>query len=249
MTLKSEIKVALPEAIERGLEQFCQKISETLKDDLISIVLYGGIVKGEYNRTSDVNVMLVIRKVSVDVLDKIAPHVQKAWQDIRLVIMVLSEEELKASANVFAIKFIDIQKNHIILAGKDVLNDLNISRDHLRFLCEQGLKNQLLRLQQFYLSGNNRPELIETRLIQTISSIIMYLRVMLRLKTGQSPKEKTKEAITKAWIEQFGSDGKVFLDVLNIKTGQNKPGDSELKTIYNQFLNSVQYATKLVEKL
>ncbi len=249
MTTKAEIKVALPEAVENGLEKFSQQIADALKDDLICSALYGGIVKREYHRTSDVNVILIFKSISVEVLDKIAPYVREAWQNIRLVPMVLSEEELKASANVFAIKFIDIQKNHVILSGRDVFADLNISRDHLRFLCEQSLKNELLRLQQFYLNGNHRPELIETRLIQTISAIVMDLRVMLRLKTGQSPKENNKEAITQAWIAQFGGEGKIFLDVLQIKMGKMKPGDVELKNIYNQFLNAVQYAAKLVEKL
>ena len=77
----------------------------------------------------------------------------------------------------------------------------------------------------------------------------MYLRVMIRLKKGQGPHEKSKEAITKAWIEEFGPDGKIFLDVLGIKTGQLKPESSELKKIYNQFLNSVQYAARLAEKI
>ncbi len=249
MTLKTDIKVALPEAIQSGLEQFSEKMTETLKDNLVGIVLYGSIVKGEHQRTSDVNVMIVLKTLSVDVLDQIAPHVREAGQAIHLVAMVLSEEELKASASVFAIKFIDIQKNHIILAGKDVFTDLVISRDHLRFLCEQSLKNELLRLQQFYLSGNHRPELIETKLIHVISPVVMDLRIMVRLKTGQSPQSNSKEAITKAWIEQFGSEGNIFLDVLKIKMGQNKPEATELKKIYNQFLSAVQHAAKLVEKI
>ena len=249
MTIKTDIKVGLPEAIQSGLDQFTQQITDTLKDDLISIVLYGSIVKGEHQRTSDVNVMIVLKTLSVEVLDQIAPHVREAGQNIRLVAMVLSEEELRASANVFAIKFIDIQKNHIILAGKDSFTDLVISRDHLRFLCEQSLKNELLRLQQFYLGGNHRPEFIETKLIHSISPIVMDLRIMVRLKTGQAPQSNSKEAIAKAWIEQFGSEGNIFLDVLKIKMGQSKPESLELKKIYNKFLSAVQNAAKLVEKL
>ncbi len=249
MTLRMDIKVALPEAIQSGLKQFSEKMTETLKDNLVCIVLYGSLVKGEHQRTSDVNVMIVLKTLSVDILDQFASHVREAGQNIRLVAMVLSEEELKASASVFAIKFIDIQKNHIILAGKDVFTDLVISRDHLRFLCEQSLKNELLRLQQFYLHGNHRPELIETKLIHVISPVVMDLRIMVRLKTGQSPQNNSKEAITKAWIEQFGPEGNIFLEVLKIKMGQIKPDAGELKKIYNQFLSAVQHAAKLVEKI
>ncbi len=249
MALKMNIKVPLPEVIQSGLEQFSKEMTEILKDNLVSIVLYGSLVKGEHQRTSDVNVMIVLKSLSVDVLDQIAPHVRSAGQTMRLVAMVLSEEELKASASVFAIKFIDIQKNHIVLAGQDVFTDMVISRDHLRFLCEQSLKNELLRLQQFYLSGHHRPELIETKLIHVISPVVMDLRIMVRLKTGQSPQSNSKEAITREWIEQFGSQGNVFLDVLRIKMGQKKPEAAELKKIYNQFLSAVQYAAQLVEKL
>ena len=58
MTMKTDIKVALPEVIRTGLDQFTQQMTDALKDDLISIVLYGSIVKGEHQRTSDVNIIL-----------------------------------------------------------------------------------------------------------------------------------------------------------------------------------------------
>lgn len=249
MALKMDIKVALPKEVESGLEQFTEQMTMTLKDDLVSIVLYGSIVKGEHQRTSDVNVMVVLKTLSVDILDKIAPLLQVAWQSVRLVAMVLSEEELKSSASVFAIKFIDIQKNHALLAGRDCLKDLVISRDHLRFLCEQSLKNELLRLQQFYLRGHHSPELIENKLIHVISPIVMDLRIMVRLKIGQPPQSTSKEVITKTWIEHFGSEGNIFLEVLKIKRGEKKPARTELKSIYNQFLNAVQHAAKLVERI
>lgn len=76
-SLPSEIREALknpdlPGIVEEGLHQLCEQLRETLGEQLVSVILYGGLTKGEYTpRSSDVNVLIVLQEVNVAVLDHV----------------------------------------------------------------------------------------------------------------------------------------------------------------------------------
>ena len=59
-------KGILPDSIRAGVDRFCERLQNALGDQLVSIVLYGGLAEGEYSPGhSDVNVMVVLKDVSV----------------------------------------------------------------------------------------------------------------------------------------------------------------------------------------
>ncbi len=238
----------LPPHVGQGLEQFGQQLHDELGDRVSSIVLYGGLAKGEYaSHSSDVNVMVVLKEVTEDVLDKLVAPVQQGMRDFRLAVMVLSEHDLHTSTDAFPVKFLDIQHHHHILWGADVLTDLTIAEAHLRLRCEQEVKNLLLRLRQFYLRRAHFPELIENTLTRSISSFLTDMAVVLQLKTGQTPIDKP--AIAEAIAQELDLDHQVLQDVLALKSGTYKPESAELKHLYSAFMGVVQKAADAVDQL
>jgi hypothetical protein len=144
----------MPDLVRHGLDRFCRDLQEALGEQLLAIVLYGGLAKGEYSPTgSDVNVMVVVREVTIETLDNVLLPVQRGIRDFGLAIMLLSDEDLRRSTDVFPTKFLDIQHHHQLLWGADVLEGLEISRDHLRLRCEQEIKNLSLRRASLSLTG------------------------------------------------------------------------------------------------
>ena len=236
---------ALPASVREGLARLCAHLQEALGEQLVSVVLYGGLAKGEYTPdTSDVNVMVVLSEVTVTALDKAAPIVQGGVRDFRLAAMVLSEDDLRRSTAVFPVKFLDMQRHHHVLWGKEVLADLNIAHDHLRLRCEQEMKNLLLRLRQFYLQRAHHPELIEGTLTRSLSSLLTSLNVLVELKTGQTA--ASKRAVIEG-AEKIGLDCRSLREVFALKRGELKPDAAELKRLYDAFMKTVQQATVLVE--
>ena len=142
-----------PDRIREVLQQFVYDLSTTLGDEVESVVLYGSLVRAEALQTTHdtVNLLTVLRRVSCDLLDKMADSVKRVEARIPLRTMTLTREDLKSSCDVFPIKFHDMQTHHRVLFGEDVLSDLEISDEHLRLRCEQQLKNQMLRLRAIYL--------------------------------------------------------------------------------------------------
>jgi predicted nucleotidyltransferase len=247
MTSDETMETALPASVQDGLGRVCAQLQEAFGEQLVSVVLYGGLAKGEYfPDTSDVNVMVVLTGVTVAALDKAAPIVQGGVRDFRLAVLLLSEDDLRRSTDVFPIKLLDMQRHHRVLWGKEVLTDLNIARDHLRLRCEQEIKNLLLRLRQFYLQRAHRPELIESTLTRALSSLLTNLNVLVELKTGQAAANKL--AVIKA-AEKIGLDNQPLREVLALKRGELKPDAAELKRLYDAFMMTVQQAAVLVDTL
>ena len=111
-----QIDIKLPDYVRTGIESFVTELPERLGEKLVSIVLYGGIAKGEYSEnSSDVNVIVVLDDVTIDVLDRVVTPVQRAMRDFRLAVLFLSEDNLRSSTDVFPIKFLDMQKYHYVL--------------------------------------------------------------------------------------------------------------------------------------
>jgi predicted nucleotidyltransferase len=237
----------LPDSVREGLALFCNQLWDALGEQLVSIILYGGLARGEYARqSSDVNVMVVLKQVTIAALDQMVSPVQKGARDFRLAVMVLNENDLLDSTDAFPIKFLDVQRHHRVLWGKDVLAELSIHRDHLRLRCEQEIKNLLLRLRQFYLRRSHYPDFIENTLTRAISSFLTNLGVLVEMKTGEAA--ATKVAVIAA-VEKLGVNGQPLRNVLALKLGELKPDAAELKRLYGDFMQAVQQAAWLINEL
>jgi len=245
MTSGEIMEAPRPATIQDRLAHWCEELREAVGEQLVSIVLYGGLAKGEYTPdSSDVNVMIVLNQVDLGTLDKVAPIIQSGLRDFRLASMLLGERDLRRSSEVFPVKFLDMHRHHRVLWGKDLLSDLAISRDYVRLRCAQEITNLLLRLRQFYVQRAHRPELIESTLTKAISSFLAALNTLTELKTGQAASDKS--SIIEA-AEKIGLDAQPLRDVLALKRGELKPNTEELKRLYDLFMVTVKRAAELVD--
>ena len=102
----------MPQAVANDVNQqvasWSDGFASALGDSLQSVVLYGGLAKGEFMpEHSDVNVLIVLRTIDVQVLDRAAPLVRQGGFEFGLTAMLLTETDLRDSAAVFPIKFLD----------------------------------------------------------------------------------------------------------------------------------------------
>jgi hypothetical protein len=240
-----EAEAAIPSSVREGLDKFCQQLQTALADKLVAAILYGGLTKGEFiPEKSDVNVMAVLREITVDILDQIAPILDEGRRNLHLNLLTVTEADLADSAEVFPIKFLDIQRHHRVLIGQDVASALKVPRDRLRRQCAREIMNLQLRLRQFYLERRHRPELIESTLQRAVSTLLINLNVLVELKTGHA--SATKAAVIEA-AENIGFDGQLLQQYLRLKRGELKPTGAELKQLYDSFMKIVQRAVELLD--
>src|SRR5579883_2455438 len=104
------------------LPQLVEKLRTAFGDRLISVVLYGSAVSGNHNaKYSDYNILCVLDRVTPREMGD-AESIFRWWREKGSPSpLLLSEREVETSTDCFAIEFHDIQAQHRVLHGKDVV--------------------------------------------------------------------------------------------------------------------------------
>ena len=148
----------LPQEVERSLETFVEDAKQAFGDDLVSIVLFGSAAAGELRATSDVNLLLVLKRFDQACADRLRAPMRLAMAAVQMHAMFLLETEVAAAVDDFAVKFADILTRNRLLFGVDPFINLHVSRDALLRRVKQVLLNLQLRLRERYIALSLREE-------------------------------------------------------------------------------------------
>src|SRR5579885_1725415 len=132
--------------MERLLTQLSDKLQKAFGDRLVSVVLYGSAAGGNHHgRFSDINILCVLSRVTPEEL-RLSRDIFQWWREHENPApLLLSEHEMQTSTDCFAIEFHDIQRQHRILFGKDVVPPLGDGHFLLRGQGEDRPRAKLLR--------------------------------------------------------------------------------------------------------
>jgi len=231
----TRLKVSLGELVER--------LNAALGDDLVSVVLFGGAARGRFDpAVSDANVMLVLRTVSIGVLDRISTAVEPFRLVFQLSLLTVTENDLADSVEVFPTKFLDIQRHHETLWGKDVTSTFEVPRDRLKRHALRQLMNLHLRLRQVYLEGRNRPEQLDGMIRRSVSTLMLQLGILLELRTGKVC-ETTEEVLNAAASANL--DSAKLAEFIDFKYGRHDVDVAALPAFYDSFMREVEAALRL----
>ena len=239
------MKIPLPENIEIGLDAFCNQLEKSIGSQFVSGVLYGKLARNiDKTRDMSANFMVVLEEISTASLDAVGAALRASKLQIEL--LTLSEEDLRSSTDVFPIKFLDIKRTHIICHGKDVLSELEISKDNLRLRCEQEIKNLMLRLRLNYVSRKQNSKSIASLLSRIYLSLIRNLGVLVELKSGDVLTTNS-EIIEGAG--KLGIDTVALLDVEKLRQDNFSKDLEDRKRLLEKVMQSVRDAAAMADKL
>jgi hypothetical protein len=169
----------------------------------------------------------------------------KRWQKEQVVVpLFLTQAELRSSLELFPLEYLEIQEQHVLLAGRDPFPELRIDLKNLRTQCEQELRGNLLRLRQRFVEGGASTEAITILLPLSFTALMPCLRGLLRAK--ERPVERSADGVLQAVEKEFGIDTAVFHDVLNLKRGIISPGPAEAPRLFERYATMLQ---TFIEKL
>ena len=191
----------LPEEIQRHLDIFVAAAQTAFGADLAAAVLFGSAADGQLRATSDVNLLLLLKRFTPASADALRGPLRLAHAAIDLQVMFLLESELPQAADAFAVKFADIIARHRVLHGVDPFASLHTSRDAVLRRLRQVLLNQQLRMRERYMLLS----LTEEQLAGAIADAAGPLRsaaVSLAQLEGKSA-QSGKQAL-EAFVDQLG---------------------------------------------
>jgi len=235
----------VPETLKSEADALVTKLKNSLGNDLVSVTAYGRwLTVDNPERTADLNLMVIVNEITTEKLDCIADARRGTGEAQRWQLLTLSNEDLAGSTDIFPIKYLNMQRRHCVLHGEDVLSTVEVARTHLRFRCEQEIKNLMLRLRYFYLNRNQNQRAMRATLIRAHQSLMSSLAVLVELKTGKVPADRD-EIITEI--------GKLDIDAAPLAESAKLEGDGVmeldvLKKLYEQTMALVRQAARVADQ-
>jgi hypothetical protein len=199
--------VYLPPDVAAVLDELGSALRAAAGDNLLGLILYGGLVRGRYNpETSDINVVVLLSHVSAAAIERIAPALQTAWRAKRVEPLIITPNEIPRLALAFPTKLLDIQRRHVALIGDDPFGGIDASRDHIRLRVEQELRNLSLRLRRRFVAIHDDPAALAAAVDEAATTLAVNLRALLFLERIVSDERQPALAVYDRAAQTFGLD-------------------------------------------
>ena len=225
------------------MEKFIDNLKNILQERLISVFMYGSKVKYSQELVkTDMNVMVIVKNLSGSDIRACSEIVNKWMKAKNPIPVFMDREEWFHSSDVYAMEYADIKAEHRILYGEDLISDLNVDPDNIRFQCEQETKNLLMRFRQFYLENAHSPKRLKDSFVPLAKTCNAIFKAILRVKFTDIPSEK--EDIIKKLAEISGLEASTYTKLLGYKRKQCKMNDKETIAFADEIVDAL---TKLLD--
>lgn len=227
-----------------AIAAFCEALYDTPNVSIRSVSLYGSAARKDYRPgKSDINLLVVVEGIDVAILKSVLDPVARGRR-YGITPFFITEVNLRSSADVFPIKFLAMRESYRVLLGRDVLADLDISREHLRLRCEQEVKNLLLRLRRHYImrGGQGLTEMMS----QMIVGFLETLRVVLSLTQEGLP---SREEVVDVAAKTFEIDAEILRSVRGLRDRDVSLSREEAEQLYDKFMAIVDRVAQITGQM
>ena len=226
-------------------EELVEQLRAAYGSDLRNVVLYGSAAAGEHiPKRSDYNVLVLVERLTVDRL-RAAAAVARAWSEAgNPPPMTLTTHEWRSSADVFAMEYADIIDRHKILFGENPFDGIRVDPKDLRLQLEHEAMGKLLKLRQGVLAAGDDARLQIQLLADSLSTIMVIFRAVLRLE-GSVP-SKDNLTVSQTVARNAGFDAAPFERVVRHVRGEQPITPAEVGNVIAGYLDGME---KLVDHL
>ncbi|MHB8524795.1 MAG: nucleotidyltransferase domain-containing protein [Candidatus Acidiferrales bacterium] len=233
--------------MEELLQHLKEKLQRAAGANLKAIVLYGSAVTGEYRKQhSDLNILCILERTGPPELE--ALHEAVAWWRRKgfQPPQVFTPEELRASADIFAIELLDMKANHKMMYGEDFFATLNVPTNLHKLQVERELRTNVVRLRQGILSVPPKDRVVVGLMDASVSAFVTLFRHAL-LALGD-PVPGSKREVVESVARLVGSSPSAFLMILDVREGKRKASDVDAQETLRGFVELVERMTNLVDR-
>lgn len=200
----------------KPLEQLVEKLQDAFGTELVSVVLYGSAAsEGETDRFSDFNVLCALKQITPRELEQAEPVLHWWRQQGNPSPLLMSEAEVKRSADSFPIEFRDMQQRRKVLYGIDVIAELTVHDTHYRAHVEHELRANLLRLRQQGAGLLSTPEKLLALCADSVTTFCALARHVITLAGGRPA--PNRHGVVAQLTADLGLEVTVFEALLDIR--------------------------------
>ena len=163
--------------MENTVQAWAKELKQELGGNLLSVILYGSAVRGEYVRArSDLNLMLVFKKLDLEHITKVGTMMRRKVRRQLPQMVFWTEEELENAWDAFPLEFEDIMENHQCIVGKDPFKKRKVDKKHMCYQLEFELRSNLLTVRDSWLNLRRDKYALEMFLIKAGNSFDYLIR-------------------------------------------------------------------------
>lgn len=229
------------------VEQFVTKLRDAAGENLASVLLYGSAAAEDFSQTySDLNVLCVMRSLDADSLAKLAPALR--WWESREQpsAMLFTLDELRHSADVFAIELHDIKARHRLLFGEDPTPIIDVPMKLHRVQLERELRASILKLRQRYMVASEDRVNLAQLMAKSVSTFHTLFRHTLIAMGEDAPWER--RAVVDRLEHALGIDAAPLRTVLDLREGKIPARDVAVETVFAGYLRALSAAVDEVDR-
>jgi hypothetical protein len=233
--------------MDEKLEQFVEQLKTAAGANLRAVVLYGSAVAGDFHtKHSNFNLLCILTRTDVASLEALYPAMEWWRNQEHAAPLVFTLEELRNSADVFAIELMDMKTHHRMLHGEDFFAGVDVPAAAHRLQVERELRTNWLRLRQaiVMMSGKERARI--DLMLGSISSFATLFRHALTL-FGEPPARDKRDAIARI-ASVCRSTPAGFEAILDLREGKKKENEVNAKRTLESYLELVDTVTNEVDR-
>jgi predicted nucleotidyltransferase len=223
---------------EGKLQELVSRLQQACGSDLVSVVLFGSAAREDFHEEfSDVNLLVVLQQLKPDSFPAIS-QVLRWWSHEEKLRppLIMTVEELRESADVFAIELLDIKSSHKTLFGQDVTAAIDVPMNLHRIEVEHELRTTILRLRHHLLLSPDHEEELRAVLAKSITSVLTLFRHAL-IALGENPPHAKPQLLQRSG-ESFGFDVRPLQSILELRNGGMRP--KNLHELYYAYMSAIQ---------
>lgn len=185
-----KIPADLPANVQQILSGFLAGTQRAFSEDLLSAVLFGSAADGSLRKSSDVNLILVLRRYDPARAQQLRNDLATAEAAILLRVMFLVQDEIPAACEAFAQKFSDILRRRVVLLGPDPFDGVSVPHAAQVRRLRQVLLNLLLRLREVHAGQENGSPWTLHMLADSAGALRSSALLLLVLEGRDAPRPK-----------------------------------------------------------
>jgi len=233
---------------EKLIDDFVERIRGAAGTNLVAVILYGSAAAGDYvAEHSDVNLLCVLGETSFAAIEALAPAVAWWGKQKHREPLLMNAEEMRRSADVFSIEFLDMKRHYRVLWGEDVLKTLEIPMRLHRAQVEYELREKTILLRQRLLMAAGNAEAKWELLLRSLPAFGTLFRHAL-IALGDAGAGSKREAAA-ALAGKMGIDTSVFAELLDLRERKKDRQSARVDEIFARYLKLVEQVTAAVDKL
>lgn len=232
---------------EKDLTDLLRRLQEAAGPNLTALVLYGSAAHSEFRQEhSDLNILGILARLDGAALEALRPVGLWWWRKGHPAPQLFTLEELRRSAQIFAIELLDMKQHHRMLFGEEFLAGLDVPMALHRLQVERELRINVVRLRQAYLHSRGRRSELAELMVASASTFAALFRHSL-IALGQDAPDSRRAAADKL-AALLGIDHAAFRAVLDLREGKSSVGEWAPDRLFADYLNVVMHVADEMDR-